>query len=183
MNAHPNPSEMFARAKALKRKFYSPKPALTHPQRTPEHQREHVQAYRAWQAWTGQPMTAKQYFEALCWLAGHAPEVIRSHDEKREKYAVRKSIIRSLVHQYPLHSKQYIGSIVNRDHTSVFYAAGLLRQRTPVQKPDKYAVKTTKEDRKLMRNLRHKGMSIHDIAVYTCFSAATVTKAVRNPKW
>lgn len=87
-------------------------------------QRAHVDAYHAWLAWTGAPMTPKQFFIAACFLAGHPPELIKIYKGRNTLAPVRKAIIRSIAQRFPKMTSPRIGEIVNRDHSTVLYCMG-----------------------------------------------------------
>jgi|GEM_PF-6946584 len=94
------------------------------PKRQDAQERSHVDAYHAWLAWTGAPMTPKQFFIAACFLAGHPPDLIRTYKGRNKLAPVRKAIIRSIAQRFPKMTSPMIGQIVNRDHSTVLYCMG-----------------------------------------------------------
>lgn len=129
-------------------------------------ERSHVDAFHAWQAWTGAPMTPRDFFRAACFLAGYDPELIRSRQDHKKLADVRLAIIRSIAVRYPKMSSPKIGKVVNRDHTTVLYCMGqtqrsVERNASKLREGPKFICKTTKA--KIIA-MRMKGVPYADIA-------------------
>lgn len=129
-------------------------------------ERSHIDAFHAWQAWTGAPMTPREFFRAACFLAGYDPDLIRSRRDHKKLADVRLAIIRSIAVRYPKMSSPKIGKVVNRDHTTVLYCMGqtqrsIERNASKLREGPKFI---SKENKAKIIAMRMKGIPYADIA-------------------